>query len=69
MDKCRASKLPSLLVNNMFILSCREKARLFNDYFSQQCKPVINNTVLPILRFLTDKRMDDVTILCSELRH
>ena len=37
MNKCRAPKIPPLLVNNMFILNCREKARLFNDYFSQQC--------------------------------
>ena len=51
----------------MFILKCREKARHFNDYFSQQCKPVIHNSVLPILRFLTDKRMDDVTIENDEI--
>ena len=30
--------------------------------FSQQCNPVINNSVLPILRFLTNKRIDHVTI-------
>ena len=49
MNKCRAPKIPPLLVNNLFILNCREKARFFNDYFSQQCKPLINNSVLPIL--------------------
>ena len=67
MNKCRGPKIPPLLVNNMFILNCRQKARLFNDYFSQQCKTVINNSVLPILRFLTDKRMDDVTIENDEI--
>ena len=66
MNKCRAPKIPPLLVNNMFILNCRENARLFNDYFSQ-CKPVINNSVLPILRFLTDKGMDDVIIENDEI--
>ena len=35
--------------------------------FSQQCKPIINNSVLPIFRFLTDKRMDDVTIENDEI--
>ena len=67
MNKCRGPKITPLLVNNMYILNCREKARLFNDYFSQQCKPLINNSVLPILRFPTDKRMDDVTIENDEI--
>ena len=49
MNKCRAPKIPPLLVNNLFILNCKEKARYFNDYFSQQCNPVISNRVLPIL--------------------
>ena len=30
MNKCRAPKIP-LLVNNLFILNCRENARFFND--------------------------------------
>ena len=31
-------------------------------FFSQQCKLVINNSVLPTLTFLTDKRINYVTI-------
>ena len=33
MNKCRAPKIPPLLVNNVFILNCREKAKIFNDLF------------------------------------
>ena len=33
MNKCRATKIPPLLVNNMFILICSEKAKQFNDFF------------------------------------
>ena len=33
MNKCRAPKIPPLLVNNLFILNCREKAQYFNDYY------------------------------------
>ena len=62
MNKCRASKIPPLLVNNLFILNCREKAQYFNDYFSQQRNPVNNNSVLPILGFLTNKRLGKITI-------
>ena len=52
--------MPPLLVNNLFILNCREKARYFNYFCSQQCELVINNTVLPT--FFTDERINYVTI-------
>ena len=67
MNKCRSPKIPPLLVNNLFILNYREKARYFNEYFSQQDKPVVNNSVLPLLRFLTNKRIDHVTIENDEI--
>ena len=62
MNKCRAPKIPPLLINNRFILDCREKAKLFNDFFSKQCKPIINSSVLPNFIFLTDQRIDQLTI-------
>ena len=62
MNKCRAPNIPPFLVNNLFILNCREKARYFNDFFSQQCKLVISNSVLPTFTFFTDKRINYVTI-------
>ena len=34
-NKWKAPKILSLLVNNLFILNCREKAKLFTDFFSQ----------------------------------
>ena len=48
MNKCRSPKIPPLLANNLFILNCKEKAKHFNDFFSQQCKPIVNSSVLPI---------------------
>ena len=33
MNKCRTPKIPPLLVNNVFILYCKEKEKLFNDFF------------------------------------
>ena len=67
MNKCRAPKIPPLLVNNLFILNCREKARLFNDYFSQQCKAIINNSVLPFFRLFTNKKINNVSIENDEI--
>ena len=62
MNKCRAPKIPPLLVNNLFILISSVKARYFNDFFSNQCTPIINNSVLPALNFLSNKRISHLTI-------
>ena len=44
MNKCKSPKIPPLLVDNVFILDCKEKAKLFNDFFSKQCKLIFNNS-------------------------
>ena len=67
MNKCRAPKIPPLYVNNVFIMISRAKAIYFNEFFSNQCKPIINNSVLPILRYFTNKRIDHVTIENEEI--
>ena len=46
----------------MFILNCREKAKLFTDVFSQQCKPVINYSVLPNFNYLTNENIERIPI-------
>ena len=67
MNKCRAPKIPPLLVNNVFILNCCEKAKPFNDFFSKQCKPSNNASVLPPLNFLSAKRIDQISIHSDEI--
>ena len=60
MYKCKAPKIPPLLVNNLFILNRREKAKLFTELFSQQCKLVINHrqlSVLPNFNYLTNENL------------
>ena len=37
MNKSRAPKIPPILHNGNFIINCAEKAKLFNDHFSNQC--------------------------------
>ena len=65
MNKCRAPKIP--LANNLFILNCKEKAKHFNDFFSQQCKPIVNSSVLPILYFFTEKIIYHITVKNDEI--
>ena len=67
MNKCRAPKIPPLLVNNMFILNCREKAKLSNDHFSKQCRPITTSSVLLPLNPLTDKKNDHIPIQSDEI--
>ena len=55
MNKCRSPKIPPLLINNQFILECKEKVKLFNNFFSEQCKPIVTSSVL---HNLTDRRKD-----------
>ena len=33
MNKYRAPKIPPVIVNNVFIMNCKEKAKHFNDFF------------------------------------
>ena len=67
MNKCRAPKIPPLFVNNVFILNCCEKEKLFIDFFSKQCKPINNASALPPLNFLSGKRIDHISIHSDEI--
>ena len=71
MSKCRAPKIPRkippLLVNNLLIFNCKEKAKYSNDFFSQQCKPIVNSSVLPVRYFFTEKRIDHITVKNDEI--
>ena len=67
MNKCRAPKIPPLLVNNTFILNCSEKAKLFCDFYSKQCTPITTSSLLPPLNLLTDKKIDPISIQHNEI--
>ena len=67
MNKCRAPKIPPILVNNEFISNCKEKAKLFNEFFTNQCKLINNNSTLPQFAYLTDQRIDQIIILDEDI--
>ena len=56
MSISKAPKIPPLIVNNLFVLNYKEKAIYFNEFFSEQCKTIVNSSVLPVLNFHTEKR-------------
>ena len=39
--------IPPLFMNNTFINDFKEKANIFNEFFSNQCTPISNNSKLP----------------------
>ena len=67
MNKCRTPKIPPLLVNGVFIILSRVKSIYFNEYFSKQCKLIVNDSVLPILNYFTDKKIDHFVIDNDEI--
>ena len=67
MSISRAPKIPPLIVNNLFVLNCKEKAFYFNEFFSEQCKTIVNSSVLPVLNFHTEKRIDHIALENDEI--
>ena len=39
--------IPPLLVNNEFVTDFLDKANLFNDFFSEKCRPITNDSTIP----------------------
>ena len=60
--------LPPLFYENCFITDFKEKAQLFNIFFSKQCSLVPNNSSLPAdVNYIIDKRLSAVTFLVREI--
>ena len=49
--------IPALLADNKVVTDFLVKANLFNDFFTKQCTPLFNNSVVPVsLNFETWER-------------
>ena len=67
LNKCKVPKIPPLFEQGKFIIDCKEKASLFNEYFSSQCTPFVNDSSLPELTFLTNRRISNFDISLNEI--
>ena len=57
-----------LYYENRFIRGFKEKAELFNCFFSKQCSLFANHSKLPTSRsFRTDKRLSSVTFSADDI--
>ena len=60
MNRCKAPKIPPLLNGDGFLFNAKEKAQAFIKYFSEQCKPLANDSTLPDFDYITDKMLDNI---------
>ena len=67
LNKSNIPRIPPLLVNNKFITNCKEKAKIFNEYFVSQCTPFNNCSSLPAFDFITDQRLSDIGVSSAEI--
>ena len=67
MNKCKAPKVPPLLINNKFVINCKEKACEFASFFSNQCTLIANDSTLPICSYLTNERLDHIPFTDEEI--
>ena len=62
MNMSGAPKIPPILDKDTFIISCKDKAELFNEFFSNQCTLIINDSIIPDFQYITDTRIDSVVV-------
>ena len=67
LNKCKTPRIPPLLIDDKFIISCEEKATLFNNFFVDQCHPFQNTSVLPNLNLLTEAKLDSCEITDEQI--
>ena len=60
--------IPPLFYENQFITYFKEKAKLFNLFFSKQCSVIPNNSSVPAeINYSTDKRLSTVTFSVKDI--
>ena len=67
MCRCKGPKIPPILVSHSFVTDCKMKSNIFAKYFSEQCKLIVNSSVLPPFSYLTNARFNVVNIREGEL--
>ena len=69
LNKCKVPRIPPLFVHNKFIIDFKQKAELFNTYFTSQCTPLLNNSELPPLIFHTNSRISSFAITVNDINN
>ena len=59
--------IPPILKGNKYVSDFKEKANYFNEFFSLQCSPVVNGSVVSDKSYLTASSLDSITISGSDI--
>ena len=62
LNKNKFPVIPPLIVNDMFVSNCTEKAALFNDFFVKQCSEIETSNTLPPCNEVFEHSICDVAI-------
>ena len=69
LNKCKAPRIPPLLIADKFVTSCKEKAFYFNNFFAAQCQPFRNKSTLPDTNYLTNAKLDIFEVTNENLKN
>ena len=62
------SVIPPILRNGIFITDIKEKCKIFNDYFKDQCKTIVTSSTLPPhIDKITNLSLNDVNFTESKI--
>ena len=67
LNKLKVPSIPPLLVDGNFVTDFTKKASIFNTYFATQCNIIDNGSIIPELRYKTNKRLSDITFSSSDI--
>ena len=59
--------IPPILKCQKYVSDFKEKANYFNEFFSLQCSPVVNRSVLPDKSYLSASFLESITISGSDI--
>ena len=67
MNRCKSPRIPPIISDSTFIFNCKDKARIFNNFFANQCKVILNNSILPEFEFITNARLSHVNLSYNKI--
>ena len=61
-NKKKTTNIPPIIENNLYVTDFQQKAKIFNDYFAEQCTIHDNGSTLPPLVYRTNSTLSNITI-------
>ena len=66
-NRTKKTNIPPIILNDKYISNFRDKANIFNDYFSDQCNILDNDSTLPDIEYKTTASTNHVNISVEKI--